>query len=155
MRRFGRPVVPGRTYVERPGAYAVVRDGPDVLVTEQAEPVREFQLPGGGIDPGEGAVRALHRECLEETGWRIAVERRLGAYQRYVYMPEYGLWGHKVCHVFLARPTIRAGAPSEDGHVAYWMPIETAVGLVASDGDRAFLAAVAGSARRAPHRVPS
>jgi 8-oxo-dGTP diphosphatase len=83
MRRYGEPVDPARTYVERPGAYAVIREGDDVLVTEQEKPNREFQLPGGGIDNGEGALRALHRECLEETGWRIRVLRRLGAFQRY------------------------------------------------------------------------
>ena len=69
--------------------------------------------------------------------------RRLGAFQRYAYMPEYDLWARKVCHVYLARPALRVGAPAEKGHAAYWMPLETAVSLVANDGDRRFLAAVA------------
>lgn len=142
IRRYGEPVEPGQRYRERHGAYAVIRDGSDILVTEQAAPQREFQLPGGGIDPGEGAVRALHRECREETGWRIAVERRLGAFQRYTYMPEYDLWAHKVCHVYLARPVRRLGEPSEAGHRAVWMTIPAALDLLAVDGDRAFLARV-------------
>jgi 8-oxo-dGTP diphosphatase len=139
MRRFGEAVHPQQVYGERPGAYAVIRDGGDVLVTEQSEPRREFQLPGGGIDPGEGALHALHRECLEETGWRIRVLRRLGAFQRYAYMPEYDRWARKVCHVYLARPVIRHGEPSEPGHRAIWMPIPTALGLLAVEGDRHFL----------------
>jgi 8-oxo-dGTP diphosphatase len=139
IRRYGEPVVLGRHYANRPGAYAVIRDGDDVLVTEQEAPRREFQLPGGGIDPGEGAVRALHRECLEEIGWRIAVERRLGAFQRFTFMPEYDLWARKVCHVYLARPVLRLGEPAEPGHRAIWMPIPTALGLLAIAGDRAFL----------------
>ena len=139
MRRYGEPVDPSRTYVERPGAYAVIRDGDDVLVTEQAAPEREFQLPGGGLDPGESPVRALHRECLEEVGWRIRVLRRIGAYQRFVYMPEYRIWARKVCHIYLARPVLRLGAPSEPGHTAVWMPISAALQLLAIDGDRAFL----------------
>ena len=144
MRRFGRPVDPDRSYVERPGAYAVIRDGPDVLVTEQAAPEREFQLPGGGIDAGESPLAALHRECREETGWRIRVLRRIGAYQRYAYMPEYGLWAHKVCTVYLARPVRRLGPPTEPGHRAIWMPIPTALALLALDADRAFLALATG-----------
>jgi 8-oxo-dGTP diphosphatase len=143
MRRFGEPVDLRRTYRDRLGAYAVIRDGGDVLVTEQAEPQREFQLPGGGIDPGEGMLRALHRECMEETGWRIRVLRRLGAFQRYVYMPEYDLWARKVCCVYLARPVLRLGPPSEAGHRAVWMPIRTAIDLVENDGDRAFLQGIA------------
>ncbi len=139
MRRYGEPVDPRQTYANRPGAYAVIREGDDVLVTEQEAPDREFQLPGGGIDAGEGALRALHRECLEETGWRIRVLRRIGAFQRFAYMPEYDLWARKVCHVYLARPVLRLGEPSEPGHRAIWMPIQTALGLLSIEGDRAFL----------------
>jgi 8-oxo-dGTP diphosphatase len=144
MRRYGEPVDPVRTYIERPGAYAVIREGGDVLVTEQEAPKREYQLPGGGIDAGEGALRALHRECLEETGWRIRVLRRLGAFQRFAFMPEYDAWARKVCHIYLARPVRRLGEPTESGHRAIWMPIPTALELLALEGDRDFLRRVAG-----------
>lgn len=140
IRRFGEPMEPGRRYTDRIGAYAVIRDGADVLVTEQDATEREFQLPGGAVDPGEGAVRALHRECLEETGWRIRVLRRLGAFQRYTFMPEYDLWARKVCHVYLARPVRRVGPPSEAGHTAVWMTIPAALDLLSVEGDRHFLA---------------
>lgn len=143
LRRFGEAVEPGRRYIDRIGAYAVIRAGDDVLVTEQDATSREFQLPGGALDPGEGALRALHRECLEEIGWRIAVTRRLGAFQRFTYMPEYDLWARKVCHVYLARPVRRLGPPSEAGHAAVWMTIPAALGLLAVDGDRHFLRLVA------------
>jgi 8-oxo-dGTP diphosphatase len=139
IRRYGEAVDPGRRYVERLGAYAVIREGDDVLVTEQEAPRREFQLPGGAIDPGEGAVRALHRECLEEVGWRIAEQRRLGAFQRFTWMPEYGIWARKVCHVYLARPVRKLGEPREAGHRAVWMAIPAALELLAVEGDRAFL----------------
>lgn len=142
LRRFGDPVEPGRRYTDRIGAYAVIRDGGDVLVTEQDATEREFQLPGGAVDPGEGAVRALHRECLEEIGWRIRIIRRLGAFQRYTYMPEYDLWARKICHIYLARPVRRIGPPSEDGHTAVWMTIPAALDLLAVEGDRHFLAMV-------------
>lgn len=144
MRRYGEPIEPGRTYRERPGAYAVILEGDDILVTEQAEPRLEFQLPGGGLDPGEGTLPALHRECIEETGWRIRVLRRIGAYQRFVYMPEYGIWARKVCQVYLARPVRRLGPPTEPGHRAVWMPVDTALVRLGVDGDRALLARLVG-----------
>ena len=140
MRRYGEPVVPGQKYVTRQGAYAIIREGDDVLVTHQLEPHSEIQLPGGALDPGEGPMTALHREAFEETGWRIQVIRRLGAFQRYTFMPEYDLWAHKVCHIYLARPVLRHGPPRDDGHTALWMPIPTAIELLANDGDRSFLA---------------
>jgi 8-oxo-dGTP diphosphatase len=139
MRRFGEPVQLRRRYIDRIGAYAVIRQGDDVLVTEQDATNREFQLPGGALDPGEGALRALHRECLEEIGWRIAVVRRLGAFQRFTYMPEYRIWARKVCHIYLARPVRRLGPPLEKGHRAVWMTIPAALDLLAVEGDRHFL----------------
>ena len=76
MRRWGEAVERGRSYRRRPGAYAILwRDG-ELLLTFQAEPKPEVQLPGGGIDPGESPFRALHREVREETGWSIAAARR-------------------------------------------------------------------------------
>ncbi|MFT4014606.1 MAG: NUDIX hydrolase [Paracoccus sp. (in: a-proteobacteria)] len=136
--RFGPP--PGhRPYRLRPGAYAILpRDG-RLLLTFQESPVPEFQLPGGGIDPGESALAALHREVAEETGWRIGGARRIGAYRRYCYMPEYGFWAEKLCQIWLARPVTRLGAPREKGHSAHWVSITAACRLVADPGSRAFL----------------
>jgi 8-oxo-dGTP diphosphatase len=147
MRRYGDPPQPGRAYQDRVGAYAVIRDGGDLLVTHY-DPDREFQLPGGGMDPGEGMLRALHRECLEETGWRIRVERRLGAFQRFTYAADLDAWLRKVCHVYLARPVLQLGPPADSGHHAIWMPMATAVVLLANDGDRAFVRRVAATAPR-------
>ena len=139
IRRYGEAVKAGVSYRHRPGVYAILALGGSVLLTHQAEPVPEFQLPGGGIDPGEAPVTALHREAFEETGWRIASPRRLGAYRRFTYMPEYDMWAEKLCHIYLARPVRCHGAPHEDGHTAIWMPLESAIARVASEGDAAFL----------------
>lgn len=139
MRRYGSPPHPARRYRIRPGAYAVLMRGDDVLLTHQMEPQPELQLPGGGIDPGEGAIEALHRETREETGWRIAYARRLTCYRRFTYMPEYDLWAEKICHIFLAHPAVRLGPPQEAGHTAVWLPIAEAARAVASPGDRAAL----------------
>ncbi|SDW87227.1 NUDIX domain-containing protein [Roseicitreum antarcticum] len=143
IRRFGAPRNRAQTYTRRPGVYAVLLRGTDVLLTFQAEPEPEFQLPGGGIDPGEAALPALHREVWEETGWRMAPLRRLGAFRRFAYMPEYDLWAEKRCTVYLARPVRCYGAPVEPGHTAAWVPLADAAALLGNPGDRHFMAAVA------------
>jgi 8-oxo-dGTP diphosphatase len=135
-------------YRRRPGVYAVLLQGNSILVTHQSAPVPEFQLPGGGIDPGEQPLPALHREVREETGWRIAIDRRIGAFRRFTYMPEYDLWAEKVCSVYLARPVRRLGPPTETGHLAIWLPVEEALVRLANPGDRAMLARLIASARR-------
>ncbi|TGD43222.1 NUDIX domain-containing protein [Pseudotabrizicola sediminis] len=139
MRRYGDPARPGQKYRPRPGVYAVLLNGTKVLTTHQAEPTPEFQLPGGGIDPGEHPLPALHREVFEETGWKIAVTRKLGAYRRFTYMPEYDKWAEKICTIYLARPVLRLGPPSEAGHTAVWMTSDQALDQIANTGDRRFL----------------
>jgi 8-oxo-dGTP diphosphatase len=139
IRRFGEPVRPGQCYRRRPGVYAVILQGDSLLATHQIAPVPEVQLPGGGIDRGEQPIAALHREVYEETGWRIAIDRRLGAFRRFAYMPEYDLWAEKLCTVYLARPVRRLGPPTEPGHTALWLQAGAALDLLGNDGDRAML----------------
>lgn len=139
IRRFGQQPDPNHRYTVRPGAYAILPRGASLLLTLQNSPSREFQLPGGGIDPGESSVQALHREVYEETGWRIGSPRRLGAFRRFTFMPEYDLWAEKVCHVFVARPVIRLSDPIEPDHTVAWMTPTAAVDSVYNDGDRMFL----------------
>lgn len=142
IRRYGEPAKAGQRYRRRPGVYAVLLRGDSILATFQQAPVPEFQLPGGGIDAGEQPVAALHREVIEETGWKIDVIRRIGAFRRFTYMPEYDLWAEKLCTVYLARPVLRLGPPSEAGHTAVWLPVEEAVARLGNPGDRAMLAAL-------------
>ncbi|KAF0676340.1 NUDIX domain-containing protein [Profundibacterium mesophilum] len=139
IRRYGGRPEASRVYIPRPGAYAILLRAGQILLTWQGAQRRELQLPGGGIDPGESPIGALHREVFEETGWHIAAPRRLGAFRRHTYMPEYGIWAEKICHVYLARPTLRKAAPSEPDHVPVWLDPDEAAGSLATQGDREFL----------------
>lgn len=151
--RWGAPPEGERRYVRRPGAYAVLLRAGRVLLTRQEAPVPEVQLPGGGIDPGEQPLRALHREVAEETGWTIAAPRRLLAYRRFTYMPDYDLWAEKLCTLYIARPARRIGPPTEPGHSALWVDLGAAAALVASPGDAQALRVLAGLHRRCPARA--
>ena len=137
--RIGEPVRHDIGYRPRPGVYAILERAGQVLVTFQSEPNPEVQLPGGGIDPGESPIFALHREVREETGWAISGVRRLGAFRRFTYMVEYDLWAEKICQVYLARPTLRLSEPTDVGHVPIWTSPDRAAAMVENDGDRLFL----------------
>lgn len=135
MRRFGEPVVRGQKYRKRPGAYVILpRDG-QILVTVQDG---EWQLPGGGIEAGEQPIQTLHREVYEETGWSMGPARKIGAFRRFNFMPEYDLWAEKICHIYVARPILRRGAPIEQDHVPIWIPQEMAHEILAVEGDAYF-----------------
>ena len=64
--------LPQRT---RPCAYAVVINSQGLIAAVKESAGRIF-LPGGGIDPPESPVEAIHREVREELGCEV----RLGAY---------------------------------------------------------------------------
>jgi 8-oxo-dGTP diphosphatase len=144
IRRVGETPEPGRRYTRRPGAYVLLPREHQVLVTWYDDGQNpELQLPGGGIDPGESPITALHREVFEETGWSIANPRRLGAFRRFTYMPEYDLWAEKVCTVFCARPVQSKGPPTEEFHEAVWMDMDVAIQALGNPGDRYFAARLA------------
>ncbi len=132
MRRHGEIPLKGVAYRDRPGAYGVLlRDG-DVLLAAQNG---ALLLPGGGIDPGESPVRALHREVYEETGWRIGALRRLTVFARFCWLPEYGYHARKVQHIYRARPIRPLGPPLEPDHIAVWMRAAQAVDRLAVEGE--------------------
>lgn len=136
---YGKPPLPGQRYRRRPGVYGLlIRDGM-VLLTLQSEPEPDMQLPGGGIDPGESPVAALHREVAEETGWAISTPRRLGTYRRFDFLPGYGFYAEKICHIWLARPVVCHGAPTEPFHRAIWMPLADVPDAMTEPGARVFL----------------
>ena len=57
MRRFGNVPNLEKKYIRRPGVYAILTRGDQILLTYQEEPDFEFQLPGGGVDKGENPSR--------------------------------------------------------------------------------------------------
>ena len=139
IRRVGDPPRKDQTYRLRPGAYTILPLREHVLLTAQTAPEWDVQLPGGGIDPGESPLQALHREVLEEIGWRITRPRRLGAFRRFVFMPEYDLWAEKLCHVYAADPVCQIAEPIEPHHATLMLSHREAIAAVGNDGDRLFL----------------
>lgn len=129
----------GKRYRLRPGVYGILERDGLVLLTHQAEPIPELQLPGGGVDPGEQPVAALHREVYEETGWTMRCRKRLGAFRRFTYMPDYDIWAEKLCAVYLCRPGRRIGAVPEPHHMPVWLPVRDAAETLGNAGDRLFL----------------
>ena len=155
MRRTGQPPRRDVRYRHRPGVYALMPRGGALLVAAATDRPGWFLLPGGGVDPGESPLAALHREVMEETGWRLASPRRLGAYRRFTWMPDYGIWGEKVCHVYLARPVRAVAAPTEPLQGPAWLPLSAAPDTLAVDGERHFAARLAALALSRPSILTS
>jgi 8-oxo-dGTP diphosphatase len=145
IKSYGDAPKPGKRYVRRPGVYAILLRDHEILATYQANPTPEIQLPGGGIDKGEHPIAALHREVMEETGWRMALQYRFGTFRRFTYMPDYNLWAEKLCTIYVGRPTLQVSDPTEPGHQALWLPLGNAAQVLGNPGDRAMVTRFAAS----------
>ncbi len=70
---------PGRSKATpRITARAILRRGDGLYALMYAAKFGLYSLPGGGVEPGEDVLTALHREILEETGCRCHTIRVLG-----------------------------------------------------------------------------
>lgn len=136
IRRVGCPPRRDVSYRLRPGVYAILPISGQLLLTLQTNSDEALQLPGGGIDPGESPLAALHREVFEETGWRITRPCRFDALRRFVFMPDYGIWAEKLCTIYIARPVRPLGPPSEPYHVARVVDLAVAMEGLDNVGDR-------------------
>ncbi len=137
MRRYGDKPREGQAYTPRPGVYVLLPRGDEILLTRQNGTV--VDIPGGGIDEGENTLPALYREVMEETGWSIAAPRRLGAYRRFTFMPDYGFHAEKISHIYVARPVRQICAPLEANHEPFFHPITAAAYELENTGDADFI----------------
>ncbi len=91
---------------------AIVQDGAVLLVAfDDDESGYHYNLPGGGIEPGEGVVAALEREVRAETGVTAAVGHLLCAWE-YVPTAAYAPYGAQAQLKLVFAATITAGIPA-------------------------------------------
>jgi len=136
LKRFGTTPDPARDYTTRPGVYAILPYSNGILTTFQAGVHNEYQLPGGGVDPGEQPLQALYREVFEETGWHITQPRMFFRFKRFVFMPDYDLWAEKICTIYSAKPVGRYLTAPEPEHRPVILQASEAINCLAVSGDR-------------------
>jgi 8-oxo-dGTP diphosphatase len=128
---FGEPQ-PGTRYVDRPGAYALIRDETGRMPIMQIEPGRHF-LPGGGMEPGETPEHCLIREIAEEIGHAALIGEPLGRATQYVDSLRIGPVAVRA-HYFRAR--LGGALPVHPEHACLWLPPEAAIPLLVREADR-------------------
>jgi 8-oxo-dGTP diphosphatase len=128
---------------------ALLRDG-RVLAARRTRPAAaagRWELPGGGVEPGEDEATALARELREELALaHVEVGERVG--------PEVDLPGERVLRIRVCRT---AGEPTALEHDALrWLAPDELDGIDWLEADRAVLPALEGLLRRpGPSSAPS
>jgi 8-oxo-dGTP diphosphatase len=62
------------------GAFALIFDDQRRVLLCHRRDLDFWNLPGGGLEPGELPTEAVRREVMEETGLEVAVEKLVGVY---------------------------------------------------------------------------
>lgn len=120
------PIALREDEIERPGGavagYAVLEVGPSVGVLPVIDPgrvilVRQYrhiarghfwEIPGGGVHPGESLEAAAQRELMEEAGYRAGRLIRLGT-----FFPSSG-YVDETAHVFLGEDLVRESLRADE-----------------------------------------
>ena len=119
-RRFDHHVV----RMPRPAAGVVVHDpARGLLLLWRHRFITDswgWEIPAGGVDPGETPTLAAEREVLEETGWRPGPLQPLTR-----YYPTNGI-ADACFHLFHASGAERVGAPSDpsESERVEWVPMD-------------------------------
>ncbi|OXM42668.1 NUDIX hydrolase [Amycolatopsis alba] len=119
----------------RPLALGVIRRGEDLLVFEGRDNAKgeTYHRPlGGGIEFGETAVEALHREFQEELAAELTAVEQIAVLEN-VFTFE-GRPGHEIVFLFtadLADKTFyerdEVGVVLDDGARVHWLPLAEVV----------------------------
>jgi 8-oxo-dGTP diphosphatase len=122
MLQFGTKL-PGKSYIPRPGGYAVVFDS-DQRILAVSDRGKYF-LPGGGVEAGESAEAAVIREAIEETGMTIRIVREIGRANEYIHAPSEDGYYNKMGTFYLAEIVDISGHTiPEEYPVVVWISID-------------------------------
>ena len=115
----------GQTYVERPGAYAVIRDADQHIATLRVGTA--YFLPGGGSELNETPRVTLHREIMEECGRAIQIGPELGKAVEYIHAKTEGVYYQIRSTFFGVMFMDEQVEHSEDDHVLVWLSASEAI----------------------------
>jgi 8-oxo-dGTP diphosphatase len=115
----------GQTYIERPGAYAIIRDAQLRIATLRVGTI--FFLPGGGSESDETPQVTLQREIMEECGRAIEIGPELGKAIEYIYARNEGVY-YQIRSTFFEAMFMEGQVnPMEDNHRLVWLSMSDAI----------------------------
>ena len=104
-------------YLDRKGAYLIPIVGEQVGVIQT--PKGYFFL-GGGLDENETDEVCIERECMEEAGYEVLVQKQVCSAEMYEKNPKMGYF-HPIQTYYLGEMIEQKQKPIEDDHLLVWI----------------------------------
>jgi 8-oxo-dGTP diphosphatase len=129
--QFG-DLLPGRDYADRPAAFGILERDGQVAVVKVTKPDAPpwFDLPGGGVDPGETSAQAVVREYGEEAGLKVSAAEPFGHADQYFLNTEGVAWNNRSDFFGLELIGEDESLKVEEDHTLVWLgPLEAIASL--------------------------
>ena len=108
------------SYYDRIGAYLICIENKKLAVIRDPQ---GYFLPGGGIDDNESFEECLKRECIEETGFSVNLDKHICSADTYVLHPKVGYF-HPIQHYYNGTLIEKICEPIESDHELEWISID-------------------------------
>lgn len=124
-----RRLIDEEGYIRRAACICVNKEETEVLLVTSKKDPCAWLVPGGGLEIGEEAVAAAHREAWEEAGIQGVVERFLGLFESCHHS---GSKKHRTAvFVFVVTKEHKDFPEARLGRRRRWFPLEDALLLLA------------------------
>lgn len=133
IKTFGQ-VLPGVTYIERPGAYGFLQNDKSEIALVNTS--FGYFLPGGGLDRGEDELTGLAREIREELGFEVIKAVYLMKAAQFHWSEFYGSHFRKVGFFFEVEFETPSNAACAPDHHLVWMPLPEAARTLTQEFQR-------------------
>lgn len=105
-------------YIDRAGAYLIpIKDG-NIGVVQTS---KGYFLLGGGLDGNESDEMCIRRECLEEVGYSVVIDRLICSAETYCHTPSIRFF-HPIQTYYIGNLGEQISNPVEEDHRFVWVP---------------------------------
>ena len=109
-----------KKYVDRIGAYIILIRGNEVGIVETP---KGYFLLGGGLDADETDFQCIKRECMEEAGYEVEIEKKVGSAETYMLHPTIGYF-HPIQSYYVGKLLDKVSEPIESDHVFKYVKVD-------------------------------
>lgn len=104
-------------YVDRKGAYLVpIKDGQVAVI----QTPKGYFFLGGGLDENETDELCIARECMEEAGYEVSVQKQICSAEMYEKHQTVGYF-HPIQTYYAGELIAQTQQPIEHDHVLVWI----------------------------------
>ncbi|MCT9852356.1 NUDIX domain-containing protein [Priestia megaterium] len=119
-------------YITKIGSYAVIYDNQRSSIALIKNHKGDPFLPGGGLENGESLEDCVKRECLEEAGLKVSIQKTIGVAKQYFKSPNDYKYYLSEGHFYMCKQLSKQ-LPLEKDNNLLWVKPSVAIKMLVHD----------------------